>query len=65
MSGKETATTPVEEGHHVIKFYHDVGDEVDSHFARALQPSTHANFFDKSEGDLHVHIFFAHKRQCS
>ena len=64
MSGKEleTATTPAEEGHHVIKFYRDVGDEVDSHFARALQPSKHANFFDKSEGDLHI-LFFADKKK--
>ena len=52
MSGSESTTEPAEEGHHVIKFYHDVGDEVDSHFARALQPSKNPSYVDKGEGDV-------------
>ena len=54
MSETASPTAPADEGHHVIKFYRDVGDEVDSHFARALQPSKRPNFLDKSEGDIHV-----------
>ena len=52
MSGSETTSTADDEGHHVIKFYRDVGDEVDSHFARALQPSKRPNLMEKSEGKI-------------